>query len=238
MGQIFANNVAGAIASGGLAESATTLSLVDASSFPDPGANWYLVTLANSSETAWEIVKVTAKSGNDLTVERAQEGTADGTWAAGTTVEMRLTAAAIQLASDAVVPAGGAVGQVLSKTSSTDYAATWSTPVKLDAAQSWTAQQTFKETKGTFYALTGTVIDPANGEHQRKTITGNTTFTEALEDGQRVSLRFALTGAYTITWPSIEEWIGGEPEWAVGGSNLVVFWKETTSLFAVGKAAS
>lgn len=74
---------------------------------------------------------------------------------------------------------------------------------KLDVVQSFTAEQTFKELKATQYNLTGTVIDPANGSIQYKTLTGNTTFTESLDDGQAVTLRIDDGSAYTITWPAI-----------------------------------
>jgi hypothetical protein len=98
MAQIFKNNVEGVVAAGGLAESATTLSLVDASLFPDPGTDWYLATLSDAAETAWEIVKVTAKAGNDLTIVRAQESTTDVAWAGGSKVSMRPTAGMMETA--------------------------------------------------------------------------------------------------------------------------------------------
>lgn len=58
----------------------------------------FLLTLFNkvgATESDWEIVKVTSTGGvggANLTVERAQEGTTAKAWAAGTKVEMRLTA--------------------------------------------------------------------------------------------------------------------------------------------------
>jgi len=50
-----------------------------------------------------------------------------------------------------------------------------------NAAQSFTAQQTFAELKETTYSLTGTDIDPANGSIQSKTVAANTTLPNRLK---------------------------------------------------------
>ena len=98
MPQLLKNNVTG-ILSGTLSAAATSMTLVDATNFPAPGSDYYLVTLiglnANGQETSWEIVRVTAKASNTLTITRAQEGTTAQTWASATTVQMRLTAASV-----------------------------------------------------------------------------------------------------------------------------------------------
>ena len=62
---------------------------------PDPLVDFYLVTLSDGpNETLWEIVKVTDRVGDVLTIVRAQEGTADLAWpAVFTTVSLRETAA-------------------------------------------------------------------------------------------------------------------------------------------------
>lgn len=79
MAQIFANNVA-SVTVGGLAADATTLKVAQGNLFPSPaGGDYFLATLvgldSNGNENAWEIVKVTARSNNSLTVARAQENT-------------------------------------------------------------------------------------------------------------------------------------------------------------------
>lgn len=56
------------------------------------------------------------------------------------------------------------------------------------------------------YNLTGTEISAANGSIQYKTLSGNTTFTEALSDGQSVTLMLN-PATYTTTWPTCT-WIG------------------------------
>lgn len=100
---------------------------------------------------------------------------------------------------------------------------------KINVAQSWTAQQTFKELADTVYSLTGTSIDPANGAIQYKTLAANTTFTEALENGQSVVLRIDGGATYTITWPAMT-WItpGGNVAPTLNGTkDVIVLWQES-----------
>ena len=94
MPQVFYNNVFGQLAAE-LAAGATTATLSAGHGFTDPGTDWYLATLigvTGTTETSWEIVKVTAVSTNTLTLLRAQEDTTDATWPVGTRIELRLTA--------------------------------------------------------------------------------------------------------------------------------------------------
>ena len=98
MPQVFYNNVFGQLAAE-LAAGATTATLSAGHGFTDPGADWYLATLigvTGTTETAWEIVKVTDVSTNTLTIVRAQEGTTAQAWNAGTRIELRLTAGATE----------------------------------------------------------------------------------------------------------------------------------------------
>jgi hypothetical protein len=62
--------------------------------FPSPtGGDFFLLTLTQPGvESSWEIVKVTARSTDTLTVVRAQEGTSAAAWASGSKAELRLTA--------------------------------------------------------------------------------------------------------------------------------------------------
>lgn len=100
MTQLFANNVATTL-NGAISNVATSLTVANGSGMPAPtGDNFFLLTLigldGNGNETAWEIVKVTARTGNNLTVERAQEGTAAQAWADATRCELRLTAGSLE----------------------------------------------------------------------------------------------------------------------------------------------
>lgn len=90
--QLFANNAASTL-SADIADVATSMTLVDASAFPAPGTDYFVVTLTDGSNV--EIVKCTAKSTNTLTIVRAQESTTARAWSAGVKAEMRLTAASI-----------------------------------------------------------------------------------------------------------------------------------------------
>lgn len=120
MAQIFKNNTWGQLASQ-LTAGATTATLSAGHGFTDPGTDWYLATLigvTGTTETSWEIVRVTDVATNTLTIERAQESTADATWPVGTRIEARLTAGATESKANLGSAAYKAVG-----TGSSDVAA-------------------------------------------------------------------------------------------------------------------
>ena len=96
MAQEYANNASSTIASG-VSNVATALVLATGTGtlFPSTvGGAWFLLTLTQPSgpESTWEIVKVTARAGDALTVVRAQENTTAAAWGAGTKAELRVTA--------------------------------------------------------------------------------------------------------------------------------------------------
>ena len=96
-----------------------------------------------------------------------------------------------------------------------------------------TGELVVKETKDTQYSLTGTAINPANGNIQYKTLMANTTFTESLENGQTVALYIDDGTAYAITWPTIT-WMtsdGLEPTLATTGYNVIVIQKMNGTLY-------
>ena len=79
------------------------------------------------------------------------------------------------------------------------------------------------------YNLTGTEINPVNGTIQYKTVSTNTTFTEALIAGQSVLLRLIDADSYTISFPTIT-WVGSAaPE--LTANCAIVIWKEQTTLY-------
>lgn len=98
--QTFANNAYGFLASGVSAVATTlTLGTGEGARFPTTSGDNFKVTLialTNGQETAWEIVNVTARSSDTLTVQRAQEGTTGLVWPSLTRVELRLTAGATE----------------------------------------------------------------------------------------------------------------------------------------------
>ena len=110
MSQLFTNNAKGtlstAIGSGSLS---AVLNAGQGALFPVlSGADYFLATLiapVSGTETSWEVVKVTARSTDTLTLTRAQEGTTAAAWPLNTPIEVRWTAGMAQLAANPVAPA-------------------------------------------------------------------------------------------------------------------------------------
>lgn len=101
--------------------------------------------------------------------------------------------------------------------------------------------KTFTGYTETVYALSGTAIDPANGTIQTKTLSGSTTFTESLADGQSVVL-MVNPSTYTVTWPTMT-WIntagsGSAPTLEASSMNVVVMWQVAGTVYGnwVGSA--
>lgn len=97
MAQLFTNNASSTLAAG-ISVGATSLTVFggEGVKFPAPVApDFALVTLYQKSGTTeinHEIVKVTARTGDVLTITRAQEGTTARAFNAGDAVELRWTA--------------------------------------------------------------------------------------------------------------------------------------------------
>lgn len=93
MAQKFSNN-AQSVLPASLASAATSFSVKsgEGGRFPVLGAgDFFMVTVVDASGTV-EIMKCTARSGDTLTVERAQEGTTAADFPAGSLVQHRMTA--------------------------------------------------------------------------------------------------------------------------------------------------
>ena len=104
-----------------------------------------------------------------------------------------------------------------------------------NAAQTFSAQQTFGELKETVYTLatTGSIaLDPANGSIQTSVLTGAPTFTDSLEAGQSVVLHLEGGATYTVTWPTIT-WTtsAGNAAPTLTAKDVLVFWKVSTTLY-------
>jgi hypothetical protein len=118
---------------------------------------------------------------------------------------------------------------------------------KLDVAQSFTAQQTFKEVKDTVHTITDGAafeIDPANGSIQVVTLgASRTPAATNFEAGQVVLLGIDDGTAYTITWTTVNPtWVkaGGTasaPTLATTGYTWILLWKVSSTIYAteVGK---
>ena len=92
---LFSNNAATTL-SAGINSSATSIVVADGSLFPAlSGSNYFYVTLEDVANSKREIVKVTARSGNTLTVTRGQDGTSGTAFSSADRAELRLNAAAL-----------------------------------------------------------------------------------------------------------------------------------------------
>ncbi len=100
MAQLFFNNL-GSNLSNPLAagDQALTVTPGSGADFPSPSnGDFFLLTLigvTQGEEGPWEIVKVTARSSDTLSIVRAQEGTSAQAWLAGTTLEARITSGTV-----------------------------------------------------------------------------------------------------------------------------------------------
>lgn len=109
----------------------------------------------------------------------------------------------------------------------------------LDSANSWTAEQTFKELSETVYTITDGAafeIDPVNGSYQKITLGANRTPKATnFASGQSVILKIADGTAYTITWTDATlnpTWVGGTaPTLATTGYTLVQLWKDADAMY-------
>ena len=93
-GLLFTNNASAALASS-ITTSSTTITVTTGSGALFPaisGGNYFYATLTDSSNNL-EIVKVTARATDVMTVVRAQEGTTARAYAAADKIELRVTAA-------------------------------------------------------------------------------------------------------------------------------------------------
>lgn len=146
MTQVFKNNAYSSLAAelsaiGTLANLATG----QGARFPSPaGGDFFLATLilldGNGAETAWEIVKCTARATDGLTIERAQEGTTARIWPVGSRIELRTTAGTLDSFTDVTQAAAAApVQSVFGRTGSVTLQSTDVTGAlgftPLDAAQ-------------------------------------------------------------------------------------------------------
>jgi len=92
-----ANNASGTLATAiSASDTGIALTTGDGAEFPTLGAGDYFYATITSSGGTQEIVKATARSGDSLTVVRAQEGTTAASFAAGSRFELRVTAGSVE----------------------------------------------------------------------------------------------------------------------------------------------
>jgi len=75
-------------------------------------------------------------------------------------------------------------------------------------------------------------INPANGGIQYKTVSADTTFTEALVSGESVLVHLTSGSSHTLTWPTIT-WVtsAGNSAPTFTDDDILVFWKFGTTLY-------
>ena len=86
------------------------------------------------------------------------------------------------------------------------------------------------------FALTGTTpaLNPSNGTVQTHTLSGATTYTDSLSDGEAITLMIDDGAGQAVTWPTPTTWInnaGAAPTLATTGYTTVQLWKVGTSLY-------
>ena len=86
------------------------------------------------------------------------------------------------------------------------------------------------------YAVTGTTpaISGANGGIQTWTLSGSSTPTDSMSNGESVTLMIDDGTDYTVTWTSlVDQWVGGSaPTLATTGYSVVVIWKQNDTVYA------
>lgn len=110
MAVLVKNNAYSTLASG-ITATATTITVAagTGSRFPAAGgADYFYATLIDTSNNL-EVVKVTSRSTDTLTVVRGQDGTTGRIYSAGARIELRVTAALLADIRDSITPADGTV---------------------------------------------------------------------------------------------------------------------------------
>jgi hypothetical protein len=179
----FTNNAATTLASGASAVDTTmTVASGQGALFPTPsGTSVFRATLVRASDSAIEIVEVTARSTDTMTVTRAQEGTTGLVFVTGDKFELRLTAAAMNALALKTGDDSALTRQMLIDCGMT----------VVDKGNSGTSTQTYDYTAGSVQTSTAT------GNHTIATSNWPPT-------GNLGNILIQLTngGAYTITFPS------------------------------------
>jgi len=121
VGIVFKNNAKTTLASN-LSNSATSATVTDGSVFPSLSAGeFFLLTFDDGTNN--EICKCTARSGNTLTIVRAQEGTTARAFSSGDAAEGRVTAGVLETIQEniAAKSANQTVYNATTASSATDY---------------------------------------------------------------------------------------------------------------------
>ena len=96
MGIQLKNNASGTLATAiNASDTGIVLTTGNGASFPALGASDYFYATLESTGGTFEVIKVTVRSGDSMTVVRAQEGSTANSFAAGSRIELRVTAQSV-----------------------------------------------------------------------------------------------------------------------------------------------
>lgn len=238
------NNAYGTLASGiSTSDTVIALSAGNGARFPTFAVgDWGYATLVNSANTM-EIVMITARTSDTLTVVRAQDDTTATAYLAGDRIEMRPCAAAMNDKLDVTVASStyatsssvttGLAAKLDSATALTTYA-------KLAGGNTLAGAQKIQVQHSTIVALgtvSGTVnIDLSLGSTFTMTISGVTaiTFSNAPPAGYDQTVYLKMTNAGTnVSFPSGTKTPGGVAASGTGlgltaaGKDLLAVWYDT-----------
>ena len=224
----FANNAYATLAAS-ITSGATSITLTTGEGARFPAASspdYFYATLIDSSNNL-EIVKVTNRATDVLTVVRAQESTTARAYTSGDRIELRITAAALNAISEATAAGDGL--DLTGSTLSLDLKASGglaidATELKLDTTNvnSWTGKQTFKEiteTEATSSATSYT-IDLANGTLFE--VTSATTCTVTMPTAA-AGKSFTVIATVPAAWSGTILWSGGAAPTTGSGKTIYTF---------------
>jgi hypothetical protein len=96
MGIQLKNNASGTLATAiSASDTGIVLTTGNGASFPALGATDYFYATLESTGGTFEVIKVTVRSGDSMTVVRAQDGSTANSFAAGSRIELRVTAQSV-----------------------------------------------------------------------------------------------------------------------------------------------
>lgn len=217
----FSNN-ASATLSTSITSAATTivLSTGQGAQFPAlTGSDYFMGTLVNSSNQL-EIVKVTARSGDSLTVLRAQESTTARAYAAGDKLELRPTALALNNMAQLDAANTMTGNNTFSGTNTFSGATAFSTAPTVPTATAGTSN-----TQPATTAFVGTAITNYN--------TNLSVTTSQITNGAVTLPKLAATGT-----PSVATFLRGDNTWAIIGGSADLTYTSTTTSFTLTNASA
>lgn len=201
MGLKLSNNASSRLA-GNISNSATTLNLApgDGALFPSLlTGDWFPATLVKDSGV-FEIVRVTDRNVDVLTVERAQENTLARSFAAGDRLELRLTAGTI----------AGEIGRIDAIAQAAGAAAAAALPAAGGDLSGPLNEKVVSANSGGAYA-----IDCAAANNFNLTLTANCSFTLVnvpanVACGINLRLKQDGVGGRVASWPASVRWSSGD----------------------------